>query len=532
MKYALLSAIQLLALAVAAQMKPVALQAPITRATVYLQGAVVTHEAQVNLQAGDNVLLLSGLTVNMDPGSIVVKGGEGLSIGGVFVKNNFSATPPMSEAARAKTDSLEEARLSRDEKMALRAVYEEELLFLQANRSIKGDESALLVEDVEEMANFFRERIREIKYKTIEINEQEKELSQRIQRLSNELANMGNLNRQNVGAIEIRLNATTAGKKDIAVSYYSGNAGWWPIYDLRAEDLKGNVSLHYKGMVYQQFGSDWNDVTLTLSTGNPVIGGNPPTLYPWQIYFRNNNYRKDKSEDYAREQPMMMDMAGEEARIDAKVISSQNAEIRDVVVNTEFVLPGKLTIPSDGQGHEFENQRITLPATFRHLAVPKLDPSAFLTSTVTDWEQYSLLPGEASIYFQDAFVGKSYIDPSAGDDTLQLSFGKDAGIVVKRDQIKEFCKSTVLGLKTKTSRAYSIKVVNNHKKPMNMRVEDQIPLSTNGDIEVEVEELSGGKLDPETGKVVWDITVEPGASKELELRFSVKHPRKKPLANL
>lgn len=506
-------------------------QSVITNATVYLQGAVVVQKAEANLKAGENSIRISGLPTQLDPSSVQVKSSEGLIIAGVSHKNNFAGSPRMSELMRAKKDSLENAQFDLNGKYALQEVYNEELLFLQANRSIKGADATLLVDDVEEMADFYRERIREIKYKGIELKEERTKLELLVQRLTNELNNMGGLFHMNNGELIIRLKASTAGKKELQVSYYTGDAGWWPIYDLRAEDVSSKVELTYKGNVYQRTGTDWSNINLTLSTGNPGIGGNPPELYPWQLYLREE-YRKDKA-GATRYQRMEAD-AYEAAPVASGLftIELEQAEIRDVMVNTEFDLAGKYDIPSDGAPHEVENQRFTLPSTFQHLTIPKLNKEVYLTALVTNWEQYSIIPGEASIYFQGSFVGNSYIDPATADDTLQLSFGRDGAMVVKHEQIKEFCKTSVFGMKTKTTRAYSIKVVNNHKKAMKVVVEDQVPLSSNGDIEVDVEELSGGKLDAETGKVTWELNLEPGASKELILRFSVKHPRKRPVANL
>ncbi|MBI1266755.1 MAG: mucoidy inhibitor MuiA family protein [Cryomorphaceae bacterium] len=510
------------------------IQSVIVDATVYLQGAVIVHNAEVNLKAGENIIRLSGLTTNLDPASVVVKATDGITIAGVSHKNNFSGASRMSSLARAKTDSLEDARFELEGKQALMAVYNEEMLFLQANRAIKGSDAALMVEDLEEMADFYRERVREIKYKSIELNQQERELQKLVQRLTNELNNMGGLENMNLGELQIRLKAATAGKKTIEISYFTYDAGWWPIYDLRAQDATSNVELTYKGNVYQRTGMDWENINLTLSTGNPGIGGNPPVLYPWQLYLREE-YRKDKANAfYGIDQPQSRQSddnyeLGEMVLMRAEV---GNATIRDVMVNTEFDLVGKYDIPSDGESHEVENQRFTLPSTFQHLTVPKLNKEVYLTALVTDWEKYSIIPGEASIYFQGSFVGNSYIDPATADDTLQLSFGRDGSMVVKHEQIKEFCKTSALGMKTKTTRAYSIKVVNNHKKAMKVVVEDQVPLSSTGDIEVDVEELSGGKLDAVTGKVTWELILEPGASKELILRFSAKHPRKRPIANL
>ncbi|WP_415223145.1 DUF4139 domain-containing protein [Psychroserpens sp.] len=43
-------------------------------------------------------------------------------------------------------------------------------------------------------------------------------------------------------------------------------AGWFPIYDIKADKINEPLQLSYKAQVYQNTGTDWNDIKLTLST--------------------------------------------------------------------------------------------------------------------------------------------------------------------------------------------------------------------------------------------------------------------------
>lgn len=81
---------------------------------------------------------------------------------------------------------------------------------------------------------------------------------------------------------------------------------------------------------------------------------------------------------------------------------------------------------------------LELPASFEYQSVPKLDPTAFLVAQVRDWQKYDLLEGEANLYFENTFVGKSMLNLLSASDTLNLSLGRDLGIVVKREKRKEF----------------------------------------------------------------------------------------------
>ena len=62
-------------------------------------------------------------------------------------------------------------------------------------------------------------------------------------------------------------------------------------------------------------------------------------------------------------------------------------------------------------------KRLSLPAKYEYQTIPRLDNDAFLVARIHDWEQYDLLPGEAAIYFENTYVGKSMLDVQNVRDT-------------------------------------------------------------------------------------------------------------------
>ena len=130
------------------------------------------------------------------------------------------------------------------------------------------------------------------------------------------------------------------------------------------------------------------------------------------------------------------------------------------------------------------------------------------------------------MYFEDGFVGRSILDASSFQDTLGISMGRDRSIVIKREKNDEFSKKKAIGSNITESREYKITVKNNKSQAVTVNVEDQIPVSVNSEITVGALALSGGKLDPQTGKVTWTITLQPGAQQELKLQYEVKYPKR------
>ena len=99
----------------------------------------------------------------------------------------------------------------------------------------------------------------------------------------------------------------------------------------------------------------------------------------------------------------------------------------------EFVIETPFTVPSDGVPHMVGVKNHSIPATFKHYATPKQDKDAFLYARTTGWEDLNLLPGEANVFFEGTYVGRSFLDLSRPQDTLNISLGRDKGVVVERD---------------------------------------------------------------------------------------------------
>jgi len=295
------------------------------------------------------------------------------------------------------------------------------------------------------------------------------------------------------------------------------------------------IAFSYRAKVYQSTGTDWKNVNLTISTGNPTVGGQIPTLYPWFLY-QAQVYQEVAIAGTSRRPVMANETPSVAAYDDMKQIQSKSSAdyvtVQQNTVNTEFKIAIPYSIPSDNVQYDVTMKTETLKANYVYITIPKLDNDAFLKARISDWAQYSLLPGESNIYFKGTFVGKGYIDPAQANDTLDLSLGLDRGISVKREMLRDFCKNNLLGNKKTTSKAYEITVQNNKKQSIELIIEDQLPVSQNGEITVEQEELSGATLEAASGKLTWKVVLQPGETIKKQLRFTVSYPKKINVAGL
>ncbi len=197
----------------------------------------------------------------------------------------------------------------------------------------------------------------------------------------------------------------------------------------------------------------------------------------------------------------------------------------ETATSVEFELQIPFTVPSDGEKYTVELANVNLNAAYEYQVVPKLEKSAYLSAYVTDWEQYNLLEGEANLFFEDTYLGRSLLDTRFVTDTLKLSLGRDRSVSIDRQTVREFTRHGFIGAKKTETRSYRILVRNAKAQPLKIVVYDQIPVSRNKEIEVTPIQLSGGELRSETGQVAWTLQLAPGEQKELLLQYEVRLPR-------
>lgn len=187
------------------------------------------------------------------------------------------------------------------------------------------------------------------------------------------------------------------------------------------------------------------------------------------------------------------------------------------------------TVNNDGKTNTLSINETSIPAYYEYYSAPKLDEAAYLTAKISNWQDLNLIPGETNLFYEGTYLGKSYLDLSTGSDTLSLSLGVDKGITVKRTMLKEFSNKKFLGSNRTDTRQFEITVRNNKNVPVNLVIEDQFPISTIKEIEVDDLKYEGAKLNEDTKVFTWSYSIDPKQSKKMQFSYSVKYPKEKKL---
>ena len=229
-----------------------------------------------------------------------------------------------------------------------------------------------------------------------------------------------------------------------------------------------------------------------------------------------------------------MSMAAAEAKEMKEMEALEESAMMDVQEQKaqfgyEFDIRQPLTLLSNGKVTVTEVARYELPANYQYVGIPRADKDAFLVADATGWEKVNLLEGEANVYFDNAFVGKTILDPNEIDDTLHFSLGRDNSIRIQRTKVADKSTRKLLASSQEQNMTWRITVKNTRNEAVTLTLKDQIPVSQNSGITVTTEELSGGKLDKEKGIVTWQLNLIPNEQKELMVEYKVKYPKNRRL---
>jgi len=192
----------------------------------------------------------------------------------------------------------------------------------------------------------------------------------------------------------------------------------------------------------------------------------------------------------------------------------------------EITLDIPFTIKSDGKQKVVSINEAKVLAYYEYRSVPKLEKAAFLIARVADWSEYNLLEGEANLYFESTYIGKSILDVRFLSDTLNISLGRDKNVLISRQKVKSQTSREFIGKETIEKRQFEIKVRNNKQQPINLIVYDQVPVSSMPkDIEVLLKDKNGAILAEQTGELKWELTIDSQKTTELNFKYQVKFPK-------
>ncbi len=551
-------------------------------ATVFLRGAEISCTAKVTLVKGENEFIFSNVANNINTGSVQISATNGVAVQSVNFQNYYQPKPEVITQVKTYDDSIK--RLSRRRVFIANKieVLDDQITAIKTSLSTDNTLPASELSKRLEMAGTKLQACLDSKSKQEEI----------LQGIDEQIAQLQQLQQQQTeerkekpvpgGQLQVKLYASQATTSAVTITYIMPDAGWLPIYDIMADDIKSPVQIYYKANIYQRGGIPWDNVKLTLSTGNPQEGMQVPVVNPVYVSLYTpppitttttttasvqnvvvKSYKKPLVDKYKettvltaeeiknkpttnttdlvaltpgiyqsqRGQAVNSDggrTTGNLYAIDGVQAQSSVASYVNVNndgMNTTFDIDLPYTIPSDGQQHLVAVNKYKANATYEYYVAPKFDRDAFLIAKVTDWQELNLLPGQTNIFYEGTFIGQGNINPQQLGDTMRISLGRDKKIIVKRERNKELRSTKNIGSNVKEQMAYTTTIRNTRKEAINIILEDQVPVSNNSSVAIEDVETGTAERNESTGSLKWALSVASNETKTNTFTYTVKYPK-------
>ena len=489
----------------------------ITAVTLYPGSATIERTARVT--PGMTRLEISGLPANFDPQTVRVDADPGVQVGEVSTQDAARTTTPNAREAQLeeKIQALKDRQAAFDGEVKSAEMVNEFLSRLGA----PGEKPAP-VPDAKSLAGvieLIRKNSGDSLSRVQRAQQQKRELWKQIAALERDLARLKS------GAKDTRtifVGVSTERGGYAHVSYQVNGAGWRPAYRANLDSLASKLELVRQGIVQQATSEDWSAVKLKLSTGQPRLSPQGPDPRPWLVSLPVHGVGI-RGSSYAASAPESVAALKRESRADALAQAPIETQ---TTFSTEFEVPGRVSLPSDGRKVTVSLAKLSLPAKMRLRVVPRLDPAAIVTAEAKRPEGV-WLPGEIQLQRDGSYVGSTGWNPQASGD-LVLPFGRDSLVRVKLDRAKDRNGSSLLGGKGEREVTDVVTLTSFHKKPLDLLVLEPSPVSTSDRIKVEA------TFDPKPqienwedrqGVVAWERGIAPNETVKITLNYAIGYPK-------
>ncbi|SFI72349.1 mucoidy inhibitor MuiA family protein [Bradyrhizobium sp. cf659] len=512
--------------------------------TVYPDGATVTRIIALDLASGDSTLVARDFPLSLDPSSLRVEGEAGakLTIGTIDARPPRAAPPVNLSELDKRIEALKDQRADLQgtiDSAAARRKFAQH--FAEASPAGLGDKGE--ARPITEWRAAFAAVAEEIATADTAIRDatrKQREIDRQIAQLEAERS------AKPPSKLEVRIDVASAAaaKATLRVTYAVRNARWMPLYDARldtgAKDRKPQLELVRRAEVTQSTGEDWSNVTLGVSTVRIGRGGSAPELNSLVAQYPQvpKPLALGTASDLARPAPVARQMQLQLSKMAEAAEPRERADEQQAVAEigdfqATFRIPGRVSLGATEGAKALRIASMTVPADLAVRAAPVMDPTAFLEASFRQTDDTTLLPGKVAIYRDGVFVGRGKLSASAKDDIVRLGFGADDKIKIERAVLKRNEGSAGLLVTTSKTdeRSFKTTVRNGHDFPIKVAIEDQLPVSENEDIVVEMlpstTPPTASNIRDKRGVLEWSFDAKPGEARDINFAWRIRWPKDK-----
>ena len=514
--------------------------------TVYPDGASVTRLIALDLPSGDTTLVAKDFPLTLDPSSLRVEGEAAakLTIGAIDTRPPRAAPPVNLPELDKRIETLKDERANLQGTIAAATARREFAeRFAQASPAGLGEKGE--ARPIAEWRAAFAAVEDEVAAANTSIRDAER-MQRNIDREIARLEQDRSAKPSSKLEVRIDLAAAAATKATLRVSYVVRNARWAPLYDARldtgAKDRKPALELVRRAEITQATGEDWSNVALAVSTVRTARGDSAPDIKSLIVQYPPAPRQAAAVGGVADKmlQPQLRSMpapasapepAFEETR--KKLADEQQAVAEVDGFQVTFKIPGRVSLGANEGAKSLRVSTATIAPDLAVRSAPVLDPTAFLEASFKQNEDAPLLSGRVAIYRDGVFVGRGKMAAANKDETVRLGFGADDKVKIERSVVKrnEGSAGMIVTTSKTDERSFKTSVRNGHDFPIRIAIEDQLPVSENEEIQVEMlpstTPPTATNLRDKRGVLEWAFEAKPGEARDIAFAWRVRWPKDK-----
>jgi uncharacterized protein (TIGR02231 family) len=496
-----------------------AVEAPIQSVTLYPGSATVERVVQV--APGATQVEITGLLANFDKDTVRLQADSGIQVGQVVTRDQARAASPSAREAdlEGKVQALQDQVAAIDADIKSAQIVQGYLEKLGAG----GDKAAPV--DAKNLAG----TLDAIRKGALDAFERVRNDEARKRALTKQLdAAQRDLAQARAGArdsrtMTVQVAARQGGK--LVLSYQVDRAGWKPAYRAALDSNASTIDLERLATISQKTGEDWSNVRLRLSTGQPGLVAHAPDPAPWLL-----DYRPPVDQRSPLREPMPVAAPAPAPPPDVVAEDVAIAPILETMLNftTEFDVPARVTLASDGREIAVGLSRQTLKAEQRVVVAPRSGNRTAVVTAEAPRPGGVWLPGQVRLQRDGSYVGALYWNPQAGE-RFRLAFGRDPLVrvtVEERDR-----KSGQTGFFNGANQrriAQTYVVTSTHRQPIDVLVLEPTPVSESDKVTVKTAlrpEPDVRDWEHRRGLVGWSRTLKPNETARFDVDYVIDYPK-------
>jgi Domain of unknown function (DUF4139)/N-terminal domain of unknown function (DUF4140) len=284
MRFILFIVILLFSISTEGQVKKLVAESTIENVTVFSSGARVDRSSAVNIQSGRTEISFAGLSNQLEQQTVQLKADANITMLSIQSNKDYLSARKIDQEEKNLIELSNSAKDKLDQDTRLLDVYKNEESMLIKNQVIGGQAGVKALE-LKESLDLQRQRLTEVYGKELEIQKRLISDQHEFEKMRLQLGEISKKRDSINYIVYVLVESKETRAVNFQLSYNVKDAGWYPTYDVRLDDIAKPLNVLMNANIFQRSGETWKNISLMLSTGSPNNNVTPSPLQPWMINY-------------------------------------------------------------------------------------------------------------------------------------------------------------------------------------------------------------------------------------------------------